>query len=450
MSARRHEWFRYYLTGSGSPPHTGVEALTQTCPDTAPSAGPYTADTLAELAPGEVTLQFAEQRIIFAWGGSQPIADAFEPVTGGGACATTPGDDQPGAASYRMDPAPASGFTLMGAPTVVADIASPTAGSQIAARLLDVAPDGSQSLVARGIWRPATGPAPVRQVFQLHPNGWRFEQGHVAKLELLSKDPPYAQASTPQGDITVDDVELRLPVREGPGALDGLVQLPAPKVLGPGQQLARDFWAPQYARPKAATPITVPLVPSYAACVTPNATHGPPLSYGACVPPRLSSQWLTVGTHDANGADAGFVGTVKLTALVGDPGTAADEADAQFSVSATDVRRNDDLADYNGQLRARFNVRLTDRLGNAVEEEPATVQDSLFTVTVPCTKTKDAGVGAACGITTTLDAIVPGSVAEGRRAVWQLGQIDIQDGGADGLAATTPNSLFARQGIFVP
>ena len=58
---------------------------TQTCSSSAPSGGPYRAPTLAALAPGEVTLHFAEQRIIFAWGGDQAIADAFDPEIGGGA-----------------------------------------------------------------------------------------------------------------------------------------------------------------------------------------------------------------------------------------------------------------------------------------------------------------------------------------------------------------------------
>ena len=75
----------------------------------------------------------------------------------------------------------------------------------------------------------------MRQVFQLHPNGWKFAEGHVAKLELLSKDPPYAQASNSQAaQITVENVELRLPVVEQPGALAGLVHEPAAKVLPPG------------------------------------------------------------------------------------------------------------------------------------------------------------------------------------------------------------------------
>ena len=451
MSDRRREWFRYYLTGSGPPPHTGIEALTETCPGTAPSAGPYTADTLADLAPGEVTLQFAQSRIVFAWGGDQSIADAFDPVSGGGACVTTAGDDQPGAASYRLAPAPPGGFTLMGSPTVIADFSGASATSQIAARLLDVAPDGRQTLVARGVWRPAAGSTPVREVFQLNANGWRFEDGHVAKLELLSKDPPYAQASTSQTDITVENVEMRLPVREGPGALGGLVHLPAAKVLAPGQQLARDFWSPpSYARPKAATPTAVSLVTAFLRCFSPNATHGPPLGYGACGPPHQSSPYLTVGTHDANGADAQFAGTAKLMVLTGNPATPEDEADVQLNVVLTDVRLAQDLTDYTGQLRALFGLRLTDLLGDGVDEEATTVQDSTFEVTVPCSETASADVGATCAIATTVDAIVPGSAREGRRAIWQLGQVGVQDGGPDGLVATTPNTMFAKQGIFVP
>ena len=45
---------------------------------------------------------------------------------------------------------------------------------------------------------------------------------------------------------------------------------------------------------------------------------------------------------------------------------------------------------------------------------------------------------------------MPGVVPEGKRAMWQLGQIQVLDGGSDGVASTTPNSVFARQGVFVP
>ncbi len=100
---------------------------------------------------------------------------------------TADGADQPGTASYRLEPAPAGGYTLLGAATVIAKFTLPGDTSQVAARLLDVAPDGQETLVARGLWRPATG-GPTKQVFQLHPNGWTFAEGHVAKLELLPAD----------------------------------------------------------------------------------------------------------------------------------------------------------------------------------------------------------------------------------------------------------------------
>jgi hypothetical protein len=46
---------------------------------------------------------------------------------------------------------------------------------------------------------------------------------------------------------------------------------------------------------------------------------------------------------------------------------------------------------------------------------------------------------------------VPGSVLAGRRAVWELGQVKVDDGGADGNAATAgDNTPFAVQGVFVP
>jgi hypothetical protein len=42
-------------------------------------------------------------------------------------------------------------------------------------------------------------------------------------------------------------------------------------------------------------------------------------------------------------------------------------------------------------------------------------------------------------------------VVEGSRAIWQLGAVDVFDGGADGQASSTgDNTLFLRQGVFVP
>jgi hypothetical protein len=45
---------------------------------------------------------------------------------------------------------------------------------------------------------------------------------------------------------------------------------------------------------------------------------------------------------------------------------------------------------------------------------------------------------------------MPGAVPEGKRSVWRLGTIEVNDGGSDGLAATGGNTLFMKQGVFVP
>ncbi|MEO6028203.1 MAG: hypothetical protein ABIR79_15170 [Candidatus Binatia bacterium] len=83
------------------------------------------------------------------------------------------------------------------------------------------------------------GATATRQVFQLHPNGWKFAEGHVAKLELLPADQPYGRNSNGQVTVTVSNLELRLPVVDEPGC--GLVKDPAPKILPAGYTLAPDF-----------------------------------------------------------------------------------------------------------------------------------------------------------------------------------------------------------------
>jgi predicted acyl esterase len=244
-TARREAWFAHYLKGEGPAPALGVEALTQTCPSSDPSGGPYTAPTWREIAPGEIRLAGAASQVVGPVAANPDVGLAYDPIAGGGACATAPGADAVGAASYRLPAAPAGGYTLLGSPTIVADLNSLGPTSQLAARLVDVAPGGDATLVARGIYRPEvnSGASPTRQVFQLHPNGWEFEEGHIAKLELLPSDVPYGRISNVQLPVTVSNLELRLPVLESPGSLGGLVEEPAAKVVPPGYELAADYLA---------------------------------------------------------------------------------------------------------------------------------------------------------------------------------------------------------------
>jgi hypothetical protein len=241
LQARVDGLFDYYLKGTGTAPPNGVEAFTETCPGTASSGGPYTSAHWDTLSPGEIRVHSGPPQTIDAAGGDPAVAQTFNPVGGGGACARAPGAVEPGTADYSVAAAPAGGYTLMGSPTVIAHFRLPGANSQVAARLVDVAPDGQKTLVARGLWRPAVSSHPVRQVFQLHPNGWHFDQGHVARLELLPDDAPYGRASNGQQDVRVHNLELRLPVVERPGSLGGFVQAPVAEYVPSGYTLARGF-----------------------------------------------------------------------------------------------------------------------------------------------------------------------------------------------------------------
>jgi predicted acyl esterase len=245
VSTAEDAWLSYYVKGAGQVPFQGVTAFTLTCPTSAPSGGPFQAASWADLQHGVVRLLDAAPKTISAGGGSSAVDTKFDPVAGGGACATAPSDDLPGVATYRLPAAAGSGYTLLGSPTILATISSPNPNSEIAARLLDVDPNGSETLVARQLFRPAIGTA--RQVFQLHPSGHLFAPGHVAKLELLPRDAGgsalsnYGRPSNDQGDITVSRLDFRLPVTEGPGGAGGQVVSPPPLSLPCGVPVASQF-----------------------------------------------------------------------------------------------------------------------------------------------------------------------------------------------------------------
>jgi fermentation-respiration switch protein FrsA (DUF1100 family) len=247
FNERLEAWFAHYLKGEGSAPSSSVEALTTTCPKEAPSEGPYRASDWSGLAPGEISLHsggtqtihhrtFEEEKV------PTPSSGAFDPILGpGNPCVAVPvaAAKNPDGIEYSLGAAPEGGFTLMGSPTIIAQVTASNPNSEIAARLVDVSPEGTESLIARGLYRPSS--STQEMVFQLHPQGYHFAAGHVAKLELLPSDALYGRPSNLQTNIAVSDLELRLPVMEQPGSLGGLVQNPAAKVVPPGYQLAAEY-----------------------------------------------------------------------------------------------------------------------------------------------------------------------------------------------------------------
>ena len=211
-------WHEHYLLGRSAPVDHGVEAWLHTCPPTAKSTGPLRAPSWDALHPNAIGMHGAGGSVVGNVG-DPASSRATDPVAGDGICAA---QQLPPAAGSIVDTWPVKhATTLLGAPTVstslqVTDATSqapyvtgPAVGTQLDARLWDVAPDGSALLLTRLLYRPrSTG----KQKFQLHPIGYRIPAGHRLALELRGSDAPYARPSNEPFVINVGSLRLTLPV----------------------------------------------------------------------------------------------------------------------------------------------------------------------------------------------------------------------------------------------
>ncbi len=203
----------------GGPRDGEVSAGLQTCPKLAPAGTPFVARSWAALHPGAVRLGARVAQTIDSAGGDPAVAKVFDPITGTSdtgatdACATVPDEREPGAAVAQTR---SRGFTLLGRPTVRAQIRTSGRYGEIAARLWDVS-GGKRLLVARAVYRLRDNQRGTL-LFQLNGNGYRFPAGHVARVELLGSDARYFRKSNGSFTVRVTKLAVELPTRERPGA----------------------------------------------------------------------------------------------------------------------------------------------------------------------------------------------------------------------------------------
>jgi hypothetical protein len=214
-----------------------------------------------------------------------------------------------------------------------------------------------------------------------------------------------------------------------------------------------------YARPRGASPAVVRLVPAFTKCASSNATHGAPLASPSCSPPTESSAFLTSNAPDRDppfNTASNATAYVQMRAYCIDgqapecplPG---EQEDVKIDSTIADVRCRGTSGGcalaggtYGGKLLLSTTLRITDRGNGPAYTDPGTVMDVPLEVDVQCS-------AGECTISTSADAVMPGMVQERRRTIWQLGEIQVLDGGADGDADTTgDNTLFLEQGLFAP
>ena len=137
------------------------------------------------------------------------MATQFDPIGGTtDACKAVNTTNEPNTATYKHPFN--SAFTMLGLPTVRADIQTTGQFGEIAARLWDLMPNGQQRLISRGVYslrNNQTG----HIVFQLHGNGYRFATCHTVELQLLGRDAPYYQQSNGTFSVNVSNLTVALP-----------------------------------------------------------------------------------------------------------------------------------------------------------------------------------------------------------------------------------------------
>ncbi|MBA2763405.1 MAG: hypothetical protein H0U42_01780 [Thermoleophilaceae bacterium] len=208
-----HGWIDRHVRGEGRAPREGVSAYAQVCPKSRTSLGPFLAPTFNRLSRDALRVRRPRPQSLTSVGGSPRTALAIDPAAGGGeSCVEIEDDGAPGTARYTIATARRRAFTLIGAPALRAQLdvsGAPPTETQVAGRLWDVATDGTQNLVARGLYRPSEG----LNRWWLHPAAWRFERGHKAVLELLGNDAPYGRPSNDPFEIELRRLRVTLPVR---------------------------------------------------------------------------------------------------------------------------------------------------------------------------------------------------------------------------------------------
>ena len=263
---------------------------------------------------------------------------------------------------------------------------------------------------------------------------------HARRQSARRHDLPAAALTGNGADADAQHPELRL---GGRGVLDLLERLREHRIHGRVRPAEGRVADKRNARPCLRGLCTSrPTPPTVRRWRCPPAAH------------RCSrSDHLTVGTPDANGKPPAAAGGVQLKVVGESPINPdnGDQSDVGVTASFTDVRNQAGLTDYTGELRAVLGVRTTDRYNGAALDQPATAADSTLAFNLSCAATAGSE-GGTCNAATTLDAVTGGElVREGKRAVWELSQIQVFDGGADADADTTgDNTLFAVQGLFAP
>jgi acetyl esterase/lipase len=203
-------------------PPTGVDVTPTVCPGTAAETPTLSGPALSALQSGSVRFTGTTPQVVTSSGGSAATAAALDPSYAGPLCHALPANKEPGTAVYTR-PVGTTPTTLLGAPTITADITVTGNYPELVGRLWDVAPGStSRQIVAMGIFRPSVNQKPgtsshatatERISFELNPDDYTFAPSHTMELELVGSNAPYFRKSNGTFSVKVHDLQVTLPTR---------------------------------------------------------------------------------------------------------------------------------------------------------------------------------------------------------------------------------------------
>jgi predicted acyl esterase len=215
FGAEATQFFAAKLKHEGLPPrNASVTAFTQTCPLSAPAAGPFVATPYSKLATHAVTFGSSAAQTFTSAGASPTLAAEFDTIGeiekgGANVCKETKSELEPNTATYTMT---SPGFLMLGLPTITAHVSAVGPYGQIDTRLWDVLPSGEEILITEGVYA-LTENQTGTITYQLNGNGYEFAEGDTVKLELLGRDAPQWRASNAPFAVEVSDLTARLPTK---------------------------------------------------------------------------------------------------------------------------------------------------------------------------------------------------------------------------------------------
>lgn len=211
---------------------------------------------------------------------------------------------------------------------------------------------------------------------------------------------------------------------------------------------------PSYDVPKYANVLDVALVPNLRQTISTSqcearggtpSSHGPPLAFSSCNPPGYVPGTVA---RMGNLAVSIFDSRAVLGVTTGSPAP-GDQADFSVYADVVDVHTAAG-AEYLSGARLVARLRITDSYNGPSLADPATTLDFEISAPTTCTATPSSPARSRCLVSTSADALTPGTVKENKDMVIQAFRPRMYDSGVDGVLGNGDDRTFAVPGIYIP